>query len=165
MPQSGAGISRSGGMCASAARNAGGDGFRRLRLRVAHADDAKDHGLVAEAVESREIEIGLGGFDRDLLDLRGRELGQERVAVRLVAGDIGVGEAEMQCRRPRNAVECVVDRRQREAPRLFGAGLQPGLVELDHIDPGRFQVAHLRVDRRGVVHHQPFEGDRVGLVQ
>jgi hypothetical protein len=34
-----------------------------------------DHGLVAEAVEGFKIEIGLGGVDRDLLDLRGRELG------------------------------------------------------------------------------------------
>src|SRR5271166_4784930 len=50
--------------------DAGGDGFRGLRLGVAHADDAEDHGLVAEAVEGGEIEIGLGGLDRDLLDLR-----------------------------------------------------------------------------------------------
>jgi hypothetical protein len=38
--------------------DAGGDGLRRLRLGVAQTDDAKDHGLVAEAVEGREIEIG-----------------------------------------------------------------------------------------------------------
>jgi pimeloyl-ACP methyl ester carboxylesterase len=52
--------------------DAGGDGLRCLRLRVAHADDAEDHGLVAEAVDGGEIEIGLGGFDRDLLDPGGR---------------------------------------------------------------------------------------------
>src|SRR5271167_4826132 len=79
--------------------DAGRDGLCRLRLGVAHADDAEDHGLVAEAVEGGEIEIGLGGLDRDLLDLRGRELRQERIAVRLVAGDIGVAEAEVQRRR------------------------------------------------------------------
>jgi hypothetical protein len=48
--------------------DAGGNGFRRLGLGVAHADDAEDHGLVAEAVKGRQIELGLGGFDRDLLD-------------------------------------------------------------------------------------------------
>ena len=61
-------------MCESRT-DAAGDGLRRLRLGVAHIDDAEDHGLVAEAVEGRQIEVGLGGFDRDLLDLRCRELG------------------------------------------------------------------------------------------
>ena len=65
--------------------DAGGEGLGRLGLPVAHADDGEDHGLVAEAVEVREIEIGAGGFDRDLLDLRGGELGQERVNIGLVA--------------------------------------------------------------------------------
>jgi hypothetical protein len=50
--------------------DAGGDGLGCLGLGVAaHADRAKDHGLVAEPVEGREIEVGLGGFDRDLIDL------------------------------------------------------------------------------------------------
>jgi len=132
--------------------DAGGDGLRRLRRGVAHAD----HGLVAEAVEGGEIEIGLGDLDRDLLDLRGRELGQERVAVRLVARDIGVAEAEVQGGRPGDAVEGAVDRRQGQAARLVGAGLQLGLVELDHIGPSRLQVAQLGVDRGGVVHDQLF---------
>ena len=48
--------------------DAGGDGHRRFRFGVAHIDDAKDHGFVAKAVEGREIEIGLGSLDRDLLD-------------------------------------------------------------------------------------------------
>ena len=49
--------------------NAGGDGLRWLGLGVIHSDDAaKDHGLVIEAGEGGQIEIGLGGFDRDLLD-------------------------------------------------------------------------------------------------
>ena len=47
--------------------DAGGDHLRGLRLGVAHANDTKDHGLVAEPVERREVGIGLGGFDRDLL--------------------------------------------------------------------------------------------------
>jgi hypothetical protein len=58
--------------------------LQRLRLGIAHADDGEDHGLVAAAVESRGIEIGLGSFDRDLLDSRGGEPRQERIAVRLV---------------------------------------------------------------------------------
>ena len=65
MPQSGAGISRSGGMC-RAPRGCGRDGFGGLGLRIAHADDAKDDGLVAEPVEGGEIEVGLGRLDRDL---------------------------------------------------------------------------------------------------
>ena len=40
-----------------------GDHFRCLRLGVAHADHAKDHGLVTESVEGRKTEIGLGGFE------------------------------------------------------------------------------------------------------
>ena len=47
--------------------DAGGDGLRRLRFGVAHADHAKDHGLVAEPVGGPEGEFGLGGFVRDLL--------------------------------------------------------------------------------------------------
>ena len=68
MPQSVAGISRCGGRWASAARMRAAT-VRRLRLGLAHADHAKDHGFVAEAVEGRKIEIGLGGFDRNLVDL------------------------------------------------------------------------------------------------
>jgi hypothetical protein len=49
-----------------------------------------------------------------------------------------------------------VDRRQCQAARLFGAGLQPGLVELDHIGPGRLQITQLGVDHRGVIHNQLF---------
>ena len=49
-----------------------------------------------------------------------------------------------------------VDRRQRQAPRLLGARLQPRLVELDHIGAGRLQIADLGVDRRGVIHDQLF---------
>ena len=86
MPQSGAGISRSGGRRSSAARMRAATVSGVSRVRVTYADDAEDHGLAPEAVESGEVEIGLGRFDRDLLDLRGRELGQERVAVGLVAG-------------------------------------------------------------------------------
>jgi hypothetical protein len=70
--------------------DAGGDGVRRLRLGVAHANDAEDYGLVAEAGEGCEIEMGLGRFDRDLVELRCRELGQKRLPFGLVARDIGI---------------------------------------------------------------------------
>src|ERR1700758_2571392 len=43
--------------------DAGCNGFRRLRLRVAHADDAENDGLVAEPVEGREIEVRLRCLD------------------------------------------------------------------------------------------------------
>ena len=49
--------------------DAAGDSLGCLRRGVTHAYDAKDHGLVAEPVESGEIEVGLGGFERDLLNL------------------------------------------------------------------------------------------------
>ena len=49
--------------------DASGDGLRRFRFGVAHADDAENHPLVAEAVEGCQIEVGLGRFDRDLVDL------------------------------------------------------------------------------------------------
>lgn len=61
MPQSGAGISRSGGGCANAARMRAATGLERFRLAVAHIDDAEDHGLVAESVEGLKIEVGLSG--------------------------------------------------------------------------------------------------------
>jgi len=38
-----------------------------------------------------------------------------------------------------------VDRRQCQARRLLGAGLQPGLVELDHIGAGRLQDRQTRL--------------------
>ena len=60
----------------------------------------------------------------------------------------------MECRRPGDTVECLVDRRQCQAPRLLGARLQPRLGELDHIGAGRLQIADLGVDRRGVIHDQ-----------
>ena len=68
MRQSGAGITLRRQML-EGRTNAGGDGLRWLGLGVIHSDDAaKDHGLVIEAGEGGQIEIGLGGFDRDLLD-------------------------------------------------------------------------------------------------
>jgi hypothetical protein len=67
---------------------AGGDHFRSFRLWVAHADHAKDHDLVAEGVEGCEIETGLGGFDRNLIDPRARRFGQEGVTVGFVAGGV-----------------------------------------------------------------------------
>ena len=156
MPQSGAGISRSGGMCSSARRIRPATISGVSGVRVAHADDAKDDGLVAEAVERGEIEVGLRRLDRDLLGDRAGQFRQKRVAARLVAGDIGIAEAKMQRRRPGNTVEGPVDRRQCQAPRLFGTGLHPRLVELDHIGPGGLQIAGLGIDRRGVIHHQLF---------
>jgi len=43
--------------------DAGRDDLHGLRLGIAHADEAEDHGLVAEPVEGREVEVGLGGLD------------------------------------------------------------------------------------------------------
>ena len=37
--------------------DAGGHCLGRLRVGFAHADDAEDHGLAAEAIEGREVEI------------------------------------------------------------------------------------------------------------
>jgi len=62
----------------------------------------------------------------------------------------------VECRRPGDTVECLVDRRQCQAPRLLGARLQPRLVELDHIGAGRLQIADFGVDRGGVIHDQLF---------
>ena len=51
MPQSGGRDQRFGRQVLERRADAGGDRLRRFRLGVAHADDAEDHGLVAEAVE------------------------------------------------------------------------------------------------------------------
>jgi hypothetical protein len=100
MPQSGAGISRAAGMCSSAWRIRAATVFRALRLRVPHADNAENDGLVAKTVEGPEVEVGLRRLDRDLLGDRAGQFGQERVSARLAAGDISVAEAQVQRRRP-----------------------------------------------------------------
>ena len=104
MPQSGAGISRSGGTCSSARRIRPAT-ISGVSASVPHADNAEDDLFVAEMVEVAEIEIGLGRLDGDLLGDGSGQLGEERIAVRLVAGDIGIAKAKVQCRRPGEAVE------------------------------------------------------------
>ena len=50
--------------CANAIR----DHVRRLHRRVAQVQDAEDDGLAWQSLERRQIEVGLRGLDRDLLD-------------------------------------------------------------------------------------------------
>jgi hypothetical protein len=90
MPQSGAGISRSGGRCANAA-------------------------LVRAATVS-----GVSGAGSPMLMTPKITVLSPRPSKVFVAGDIGVAEVEVQCRRPGDAGECAVDRRSRAQP----AGLQ-----------------------------------------
>ena len=84
-----------------------------------------------------------------LIDLRGRELGQERIAGRLLLHPRRVAEAEVERGRPAHAVDRSVDRRHGEAPRLLRPRLQERLVELHHVGAGGEQVSDLLVQRRG----------------
>jgi hypothetical protein len=56
-----------------------------------------------------------------------------------LSGNVGVAETEVQHRRPGEAIERPVDRLQCHTQRLFGARLQPRLIELDHVGPATFR--------------------------
>ena len=97
--------------------------------------------LLRQLFEHAEVEVGLGGFERDLRGGAVGELGKEGVAGRLVAHEVAVAEADVHDRRAGDAGERPVDRLDAVARRLVGRGAHPGLVELHDIDPGRLQRA------------------------
>ena len=89
-----------------------------------------------------------------LVDLRSRELGQERIAGRLLLHARRVAEAQVERGGPAHAVDRAVDRRHGEAPRLLRSRLQERLVELHHVGAGGEQVFDLLVQRRGAIQRQ-----------
>jgi hypothetical protein len=73
-----------------------GDGVAGVDGVVAEVDDAEQVALVGQFGENSEVDLGLGRFDRDLVDQAGGELCLEGVA----AGLLGA------CERRRNRSRC-----------------------------------------------------------
>ena len=67
---------------------------------------------------------------------------------------MAVAQADMHDRRPGNAVERPVDRRDPVARSLVGRGAHPRLVDLYDIHARGLKLAQLLVDRRGEIHRQ-----------
>ena len=156
MPQSGAITSRSGGGTGTPAAPARRRP-RRSRPRRRQVDHAQDDRLVRQVGQHAEVEPGLRGLDRDLVDGAAGQLGQEQVARRALVDDRRVAEAQVHRGRPGHAVERRGQRGEAVGAGGVRAGLQVRLVDLDDVRPGRVQVADLGVDRRGVVHRRRLE--------
>ena len=117
-------------------------------LQIEHAQ----HDLLARQLrQHRAIELRLGGLDRDLVDRRRLELGQERIAGRLVLDHRAVAEAKVHRGHAIDAFNRPVDRGDAEPPRLVRIGLQERLVELDHVGARREQLLDFFVQRDGAV--------------
>ena len=69
-----------GGNVAQRAADALRHGLGRLYVHVAEIKNAEDDALARQFGQDRAIELRLGGLDRDLIDLAGVELGQERIS-------------------------------------------------------------------------------------
>ena len=125
-----------------------------FRVGVSEIDHAQHDLLRRQLLEYAEIELGLRGLDRNLVRLAGVEFAQKRIAHRLLAlDDRRIAETEMHDGRSLQAVQRAVKRLDRDA---LGGGrilTQPGLVELDHVGAGLFEIARLRIHRGGKIHH------------
>ena len=132
--------------------NAGGDDLGGLHVHVGEIDHPEDDGLGGQLLEHREIELGLGGLDRDLLGGRALELGEERIAGRLVVHHGGIAEAEMDRDGAADAGERPVERIEPVGARLVGKLLHPRLVDLDDVGTRREQVLDLGIDGVGEIH-------------
>ena len=131
-----------------------GDEVDRLDLEVAQADDADRDDLVRELLQDREVEVGLGRLDDELVGGAVVELGQDRIAGRPVVDHVRVAEARVQRGRAADAVEGAVDDLDRVLARLLRPRLHPRLVDLDHVGARGEEVADLLVDRDGEVHRE-----------
>ena len=124
------------------------------RRQVHHTEDDR---LVGQVGQHAEVEAGLGGLDRDLVDRAARQLGQERVARRALVDDRGVAEAQVHRRGAGDAVQRRGEGGQAVGAGGVGAGLQVRLVDLDDVGPRGVQVLDLGVDGRRVRHRGRLE--------
>ena len=100
--------------------------------------------LPRQCVEHVERETRLRGLDADLVELRRRELGEERVAAGPHVDDRRVAEADMERRRARDAVRGAADDVEAVLARRLGPRLHVRLVELDDVGAGREEIEDLR---------------------
>jgi hypothetical protein len=121
-------------------------------------DDAEHDGLAGERVELVEVEPGLSGLDRDVVDGRVGEAGQEAVLARVVGDEQRVAEADVERGRALDAVERALQRLDPVLGGLLGPRLHPGLVELDDVGARREQADDL------VAHHVGERERHVALV-
>ena len=142
MPQSGAAIRSC--RVRQRAPQPGRDGLARVSTSsVSSAITPRMIVLPCELGEHLEVELGLRGLDRDLVDGRVGELGQEAVLALVAGHEQRVAEADVQRGRAAHAVERALQRLDAVLARLVGARLHPRLVELDDVDAGRVQVLDL----------------------
>ena len=80
------------------------------------------------------------------------ELGEERIAGRLVVHHGGIAEAEMHRDGAADAVQRPVEHIEPVGARLVGILLHPRLVDLDDVGAGREQVLDLGIDGVGEIH-------------
>ena len=124
-------------------------------------EHAQDHRLVRERRENLEVDLLLHRLHRDLLHARPVERGDERVAVGAGVNDVRVAEARVQHGDAVDSVEGAFDRGQCILPRLVGARLEVGLVDLHDVGAGGAQLAQLLVHGAGEVHRHRGE---IGVV-
>src|SRR5215510_3950877 len=136
--------------------DAGRHRLGRLDRHVAEVDDAEDDGL-AQAGELGAIELRLRGLDRDLLHPRLLELGQERVAGRLVGlHGLGIAEADVDRRGSADAVERRIEHLDAIGLGLLRPRLHPRLVDLHDVGAAGEQVLDLGIDGGGIVEGHRF---------
>jgi hypothetical protein len=124
------------------------DGLRALGLHVREVEHAQDHLLRGELLEDRGVEARLRRLDRDLFRRCRIELGEEGVAVRLLVDDRRVAEAGVERERGAgDAFERALDRLECVLPRVLGAGLQVGLVDLHDVGSRGDEIAQFLVHR------------------
>src|SRR5688572_2177077 len=126
-------------------------GLRRLHVGTSEVEHAEHDLLAFERFEDRAVEVGLGGFEGDLLAVAARELRQERVGRRASVDERRIAEADVDRRGAGHALERPVQRLETVLARLVGPRLHVGLVDLDDVRARREEVADLAVERRGVV--------------
>src|SRR5688572_8343253 len=108
-------------------------GLRRLHLGGSEVEDAEHDFLAFERFEDRAVEVGLGGFEGDLLAVAARELRQERVGRRARVDERRVAEADVDRRGAGHALQRPVQRLETVVARLIGPRLHVGLVDLDDV--------------------------------
>ncbi len=141
MPQSGAGDQPFGRNVLQGRANAIRHHRRRFGRGIGQIDHA-EHDLSSAQGPSSTPRSSFGcAASMEIWSRRAfGELGQERVADRLLAGDDGgVAEAQMHDGGRRDAVERAVDRLDRDALRRGRDPAQPRLIELDDVGARPFR--------------------------
>ena len=131
-----------------------GHDLGRLDLGVAQVEHPEDDRLRRQGAQDGAIEPRLRRLDGDVGGAAALQLGQIRIATRLLAHGVGVAEAEVDHRRPGDPFQGAIDSRDAVFSGAIGPGLQIGLVQLDEVGAGGLDVTQLLVDDGGVRHRE-----------